>query len=133
MAGSSDGDDSTRAEAQRDRQDRIRDRVIADGFVRTDELATHFGVSIMTVHRALDSLQAQGWLRKVRGGATALPSAVFHGSVGQRMASMSDAKGRLAQAALDLIIPGQSVMLDESTTCLRLAQRHSQSSPTSSP
>lgn len=83
----------------------------------------------MTIHRDLDALQSQGWLRKVRGGATALPSDVFHGDVSQRMAAMADVKRRLAHTALDLVVPGQTIMLDESTTCLHLAQRLAERTP----
>ncbi|MDI3417595.1 DeoR/GlpR family DNA-binding transcription regulator [Streptomyces luteolus] len=114
---------------QRERQQLIRDRVVREGFVRADSLAEQFGVSLMTVHRDLDALQSQGWLRKVRGGATALPSAVFHGDVSQRMAAMADVKQKLAAAALELITPGQTVMIDESTTCLSLAHRLAERAP----
>ncbi|MCP2260005.1 transcriptional regulator, DeoR family [Streptoalloteichus tenebrarius] len=115
--------ESSRVAGQQARQQRIRERVLAEGFVRAEALATDYGVSLMTIHRDLEALQTQGWLRKVRGGASALPSALFHGSVEHRMATMSETKRRLAEAALELVSPGQTVMLDESTTCLHLAQR----------
>lgn len=112
-----------RVEAQEERRRRMRDAVIARGFVRTADLAEQFGVSLMTAHRDLDALQAQGWLRKVRGGATGLPSAQFHGSVAERMATMAQTKQQLARAAATLLVPGQSVLLDDSTTCLLLAHQ----------
>jgi DeoR/GlpR family transcriptional regulator of sugar metabolism len=117
------------AGAQTERRDWIRDRVRDHGFVRIETIAKELDVSVMTVHRDLDALQAQGWLRKVRGGATALPSAAFHGDVGQRMAAMAEVKGRLANAALGLLVRGQTVMLDESTTCLHVAQRLTEKAP----
>lgn len=110
-----------RFDVQEERRRRMREAVIARGFVRTAELAEEFGVSLMTTHRDLDALQAQGWLRKVRGGATGLPSAQFHGSVGERMATMAQTKRLLARAAATLLVPGQTVLLDDSTTCLLLA------------
>ncbi|MER0484162.1 DeoR/GlpR family DNA-binding transcription regulator [Streptomyces sp. Edi2] len=112
-----------RVEAQEERRRRMRDAVIARGFVRTADLAEQFDVSLMTAHRDLDALQAQGWLRKVRGGATGLPSAQFHGSVAERMATMAQTKQQLARAAATLLVPGQSVLLDDSTTCLLLAHQ----------
>ncbi|GGM80395.1 DeoR family transcriptional regulator [Longimycelium tulufanense] len=118
-----------RVDRQRDRQQRIRDRVVSEGFVRTESLVAEFGVSLMTIHRDLDALQAQGWLRKIRGGATALPSAMFHGDVAHRMATQADTKRRLARAALDLVTPGQTIMIDESTTGLYLAQRLTERAP----
>ncbi|OQO89580.1 DeoR family transcriptional regulator [Saccharomonospora piscinae] len=107
----------------------IRDRVRADGAVRASALAAEFGVSVMTVHRDLDALQAQGWLVRVRGGATAAPSPAFHGDIAQRRATMVQAKRALARAALELVRPGDTVMLDESTTCLALAERLAERTP----
>ncbi|TJZ57085.1 DeoR/GlpR transcriptional regulator [Streptomyces piniterrae] len=118
-----------RVEAQEERRRRIRDSVIARGFVRTADLAEEFGTSLMTAHRDLDALQAQGWLRKVRGGATGLPSAQFHGSVAERMATMAQTKQLLARAAATLLVPGQTVLLDDSTTCLLLANEATEHTP----
>ncbi|GAA2442549.1 MULTISPECIES: DeoR/GlpR family DNA-binding transcription regulator [Streptomyces] len=119
----------TRTDAQEERRRRVRELVTAKGFARTNDLADEFGVSVMTVHRDLDALQAQGWLRKVRGGASCLPSTQFHGSVGERMTTMARTKHRLARAAADLLAPGQIVMLDDSTTCLSLARQMADRTP----
>lgn len=110
------------AVGQRERQGRIREQVIANGFVRAEQLAEEFSVALITIHRDLDSLQQQGWLRKVRGGATAQPSSLFHGDIHYRTQAMGEAKEEIAQCALKLIEPGQSLMLDESTTGLYLAR-----------
>lgn len=108
--------------APRDRREQIRLRVVDEGFVRIEDLAEAFGVSLMTIHRDLDALQTQGWLRKVRGGATAQPSALHHGDVRHRAQTMITAKEQLAASALELVEPGQSVMVDESTTGLAVAK-----------
>jgi DeoR/GlpR family transcriptional regulator of sugar metabolism len=108
--------------APRDRREQIRLRVVEEGSVRVEDLAETFGVSLMTIHRDLDVLQTQGWLRKVRGGATAQPSTLHHGDVQHRSHSMVAAKEELAECALELVEPGQSVMVDESTTGLALAR-----------
>jgi DeoR/GlpR family transcriptional regulator of sugar metabolism len=107
--------------APRARRDRIKGRVVDEGFVRIEQLADELGVTPMTIRRDLDYLQAQGWLRKVRGGATAQASTAFHGDVRHRTQAMAEQKSALARAALRLVRPGQSVMLDESTTGLALA------------
>lgn len=106
---------------QASRRQLIRERVAADGFVRSAELAADFGVSLMTVHRDLDTLQAEGWLRKMRGGATSLPSVDYQGTVAQRNDTEGELKRLLSAAALELVEPGQTIMLDDSTTCLPLA------------
>jgi len=122
----STGEESTSAAGQsldqRERQEKIRERVIADGIVRSEQLAEEFSVTLMTIHRDLDVLQHQGWLRKIRGGATAQPSALFHGDIRYRMQAMKEAKEKLARTAIKMITQGQSIILDESTTALHLAQ-----------
>ncbi|MFD1934925.1 MULTISPECIES: DeoR/GlpR family DNA-binding transcription regulator [Nonomuraea] len=105
----------------RERRDQIRQFVASEGFVRMEQLAEAHGVSLMTIHRDLDVLQSEGWLRKVRGGATAQPSALYHGDVRHRMQAMAEAKRRLAEEAVKLVEPGSSVMIDESTTGLAVA------------
>jgi DeoR/GlpR family transcriptional regulator of sugar metabolism len=110
------------AASQRARQERIRRQVASQGSARIHDLAETFGVSSMTIHRDLDVLQSQGWLRKVRGGATAEPSALFHGDFGHRSNAMLPAKQAIAAAAVELIRPGQAVILDDSTTALSLAE-----------
>lgn len=104
-----------------ERRDEIRARVAERGHVRIDELASEHGVSPMTIHRDLDDLQASGWLRKVRGGATAVPSTMHHGDVAHRMDSMAPEKRALARAAVRHVRPGDSVIVDESTTGLAVA------------
>lgn len=113
----------TRTDGQEERRGRLRELVTTKGFVRTSDLAAGFGVSVMTIHRDLDALQAQGWLRKVRGGASCLPSTQFHGSVGERMTTMAQTKQRLARAAAEELVPGQIVVIDDSTTCLGLTRQ----------
>lgn len=91
------------------------------GFVRIDVLAEEHGVSAMTIHRDLEDLEGHGWLRKVRGGATAVPSSMHHGDVRHRLGTMPAAKQALARAAIEHVSTGQSVMVDESTTALAMA------------
>ena len=53
-----------------DRQKAIMDLLIAEGEVDLDALCDRYSVSRMTAHRDLDDLEAAGFLRKIRGGAT---------------------------------------------------------------
>lgn len=106
----------------RERRDRIRATVTAAGHARIEDLVAEHGVSVMTVHRDLDALERAGWLRKVRGGATAEPSAVFHGDVDHRMRTMTAEKRQIARAAVRFVSPGQAVAIDDSTTALEAAR-----------
>lgn len=105
---------------QNERREQIRRQVLGDGFARIDELARTFGTSVMTVHRDLDALQEQGWLTKIRGGATANPTALAEVGVIQRAATMSGEKARIAATAAHLLRTGQTVFVDDSTTALAL-------------
>ncbi len=111
-----------RMSSVRERREQIRSLVADEGFVRIEDLVEAYGVSLMTIHRDLDLLQSQGWLRKIRGGATAQPSPFHHGDVRHRAQTMVAAKQELAEHAIALIEPGQSVIVDESTTGLALAR-----------
>lgn len=112
----------TRLSRQADRQRAMSDAVMAEGAVRIDQLAERFGISIMTVHRDLDELEARGLLHKSRGVATALSSSLVESSDVYRAGKQLTEKKALAQAALEFIEPGESVFLDDSTTVLELAR-----------
>ncbi|MEV5707499.1 DeoR/GlpR family DNA-binding transcription regulator [Actinoallomurus sp. NPDC052274] len=122
MAEDATGPAASDAAGARERREKIRQRVVDEGFVHVKSLAEAFDVSVMTIHRDLDELQSNGWLRKVRGGATAQPSAIYHGDVRHRLQAMAEAKRQLAQAAIELVSPGSSIMIDESTTGLAVAE-----------
>lgn len=104
------------------RQRQILDHVLEAGSASAAELVTLTGRSLMTVHRDLEDLASRGLLRKFHGGVSALPTSVFESSSDFRMQRRTEAKATLARAAVDLIEPGMSVMLDDSTTVLALAR-----------
>ncbi|MBC7724865.1 MAG: DeoR/GlpR transcriptional regulator [Burkholderiaceae bacterium] len=102
------------------RQRQISDLVLARGSISAQDLVDEFDVSLMTVHRDLDELEKRGVLRKVRGGVTAQPSSVFEALMPYRLSAMADEKQRLAEFALRYVEPGMSLMLDDSTTVLKM-------------
>jgi len=104
------------------RQRRIIDRVVEQGFASVAELVEDAGVSVMTIHRDLDDLAGRGLLRRVHGGVSALPTGVFESSSEFRMQRQVEAKDALARTALGFVEPGMSVLLDDSTTALALAR-----------
>ncbi|WP_327357916.1 DeoR/GlpR family DNA-binding transcription regulator [Streptomyces sp. NBC_01304] len=106
----------------KDRRKKIADRVLAEGSVSIDDLVRDLGVSQMTVHRDLDTLEQQGWLRKVRGGATAAPNALYESNTRWRGNEMVEAKEAICAAALSVSEPGQAVIIDDSSTVRPLAQ-----------
>jgi DeoR/GlpR family transcriptional regulator of sugar metabolism len=111
------------------RHAQIAELVLTQPFVAVKDLARMFDVSLMTIHRDLDELEAQGILRKVRGGATPQPSSIFESNVRYRITVARAEKQALANFALTLIEPGQAVILDDSTTVLTLARLVSSVTP----
>ena len=104
------------------RREVIRDRVLQSGSVRITELASDLGVTAMTIHRDLNVLESQGWLRKVRGGATVDVNAGIDTTVRHRLTVTTEAKNQIARCALQFLDGADAVMLDDSTTALRLAE-----------
>jgi DeoR family glycerol-3-phosphate regulon repressor len=99
-----------------------------NGFVSISDLALELNVSGMTVRRDLDLLGKRGLLTRTHGGA--VPNAV--GGVAafdsdepafeQRMRVNPLQKSSIAQAAANLVGPGESLGLDVGTSVLSLAQ-----------
>ncbi|WP_327129604.1 DeoR/GlpR family DNA-binding transcription regulator [Streptomyces sp. NBC_01727] len=100
----------------------IAEHVLKHGTASGTELAELTGVSLMTVHRDLDELARRGVLRRFRGGVSALPSTVFESNLDYRLGVHVAEKEAIAAAAVELVEPGMSVMLDDSTTALALAR-----------
>ena len=115
-----DASNGSRQNRQAARQRAITEAVMSAGAVRIEDLAERFGISQMTVHRDLDELEGRGLLRKSRGVATALSTALVESSDVYRSGRELPEKEAIAQAALEFIEPGQTIILDDSTTTLHL-------------
>jgi DeoR/GlpR family transcriptional regulator of sugar metabolism len=105
-----------------DRQDHITQFVLERGSVTVDDLVDLFGVSRMTIHRDLDELESLGVLRKVRNGATAQPSNLFESDYRYRNTKQLAEKVAVCRLAIKYIEPGQSIIVDDSTTVLQIAK-----------
>ena len=118
------GDGSGKSGSERviRRQGLIAEYVTEQGSAAVKDLAERFDVSLITIHRDLDELERQGMVRKLRGYVTAEPSSLFDSNVRYRLRVARQEKEALARFALTQIEPGQSVLLDESTTALAVAK-----------
>ncbi len=112
-----------------ERQRVILDHVLQEGSATVADLADLTGRSLMTVHRDLEDLAARQLVRKFHGGVSALPTSVFESSSDFRRLRKAQEKAALAEVAASFIEPGMSVMLDDSTTVLALAERLSERAP----
>ena len=107
---------------QSERLDAITELVLGAGTMRIDELAEVFGVSTMTIHRDLDTLDGKGILRKSRGFVAAVATSLFEAGTEYRARQAKADKEAVSRAAFSLVEPGQAVILDDSTTGLYLAE-----------
>lgn len=111
------------------RLDALSEYVMSEGSVRIEDLPARFDVSLMTVHRDIDLLARKGILRKTRGVVSAISSSLYEASTAYRSRLMHVEKRSIAARALELIEPGQSIILDDSTTGMYLANELSGKCP----
>lgn len=105
----------------RQRRQKMLSHIRGSEFVRIQDLSRSFGVSEVTVRSDLDILARDGGIRRVRGGAVRIlqsePELVFE----ERTATFAEEKRAIARAAVDLLAPGDSVILDVGTTTMAIA------------
>jgi DeoR family glycerol-3-phosphate regulon repressor len=84
-----------------------------DGVIQLDPAADELGVSVMTVRRDIQQLDAEGVVRRVRGGAVA---PVRPRAFGERAATRASAKAAIARKAVALVPDDGAAAFDASTT-----------------
>ena len=105
------------------RRSAIADLLRDSGAITVTEVETRFGVSPMTARRDLAELERRGVVRRTHGGGV-LPTVSAHeDSFARRLKVAQHAKRRLAEEAVALLAPRQTVFLDSSTTSHFVAQR----------
>ena len=115
-----DTETDDRAVGPKERRRVLVDYVLPLGSAQIEELASHFGVSRMTVHRDLTALEEQGVVRRVHGGVTVRSSNLVESTFLYRSRLADREKDAIAAAAAELIEPGQAIIVDDSTTAGRL-------------
>jgi DeoR/GlpR family transcriptional regulator of sugar metabolism len=95
----------------------------SSGTVRVADLAGVLGVSEMTVRRDIDTLDAEGQLLRVHGGATRTGtfSAIEPGFV-SKSAQETEAKQAIAAEALSLLRPDMTLLISGGTTTYEFAR-----------
>ncbi len=88
-----------------------------------DTLAERFGVSGMTIRRDLQALSDHGRVIRTHGGAAPAQRISFEFRFLERTRHRAAEKDQIAAVAASLVQPGDSVLLDSSTTTLAIARR----------
>lgn len=104
------------------RRDTILRLLGAAGFVSVSGLTRDLGVSDMTVRRDLRKLEADGALTVVHGGASLVTASPRGGGFAGRVRRQLDAKLDIARAAVELIPPETSIVLDAGTSVFEVAK-----------
>ncbi len=101
----------------------IIDTLNKQGRCLVADLAKQMEVSEVTVRQDLDALEREGLLRRTHGGAI-LPSKIgFERPFQVEETSFKTQKERIAQAAAELVSPGDTLILDVGTTVSALARK----------
>jgi DeoR/GlpR family transcriptional regulator of sugar metabolism len=105
-----------------ERRQAVLRRLTTRGEVGFADLAEEFGVSEMTIRRDLETLEAEGLARRVRGGAISVVSSSYEPPLAVRATTASDAKVAIGAAAAALVNDGDTVIVDVGTTTRELAR-----------
>lgn len=106
----------------RERQDVIHRLLRSKRFASVRELASTTNVSSMTIRRDLEALEAAGVVNRVFGGAQMIDPPVPEQVYGERLGQNRRAKEQIAARAASLVVDGDTVALDGSTTAVYLAR-----------
>ncbi len=105
------------------RRSAIAELLRDSGAVSVTEVEERFSVSPMTARRDLEELQQMGLARRTHGGAV-LPSISAHeDSFAQRVEVATEAKASLADAAVAMLSPRETIFLDSSSTAYFVARK----------
>lgn len=91
--------------------------------VVVSELAKQFDVSEETIRRDLDKLEKEGYVVKTYGGAVISEGAAIELPYVVRKKANVEAKQKIAELAAELIMDGDTLILDASSTALFIAQK----------
>lgn len=106
-----------------ERQRAILEQLRRKGKVTVDELTVFFQVSPPTIRTDLTRLEEQGYLRRTHGGAIAVGNTLFEPPFAERAIWRQSEKRKIAQAAMELVNEGETILLDAGTTCFEIALR----------
>lgn len=105
------------------RQQREADFIANRDSVTLDELCDAFDISSATARRDLATLEEQGFIVRFRGGARSVaPRAVRSLTLASRSSTYVKEKTRIATAAFSLLHDRMSIMLEASSTVLKLTE-----------
>ncbi len=110
---------------KRSRMSQILELVSQQGQMEVAVLAQRLGVSQVTVRKDLDLLEQRGLLRREHGVAVA----GSRDDMNNRLAVHYEQKRRIARRAVQLVSPGETVMIENGSCCALLAEEIARNKP----
>jgi len=104
-----------------ERRERIAQLVADRQTIRVAALVSSFGVTDTSIRRDLAILESEGRLRRVHGGAMAVPGDVRTRWYNEKARYHQAEKQRIGAAAAQLVTPGDILIFDSGTTTLQVA------------
>jgi DeoR/GlpR family transcriptional regulator of sugar metabolism len=105
-----------------ERRQFIADQVSSLGEIEFGSLAEVLGLSEMTIRRDVEILEGQGLVRRVLGGAISIKGTSAEPPFESRTSAAAEEKEHIADAVVDLLTPGETVLLDSGSTVLSVAR-----------
>ena len=106
-----------------ERRARMIQMLQEENVLQVPELAELFDVSLATIRRDLTTLENDGYLRRVYGGAVSLRKPIASGDAFKiRSLEWQNEKAAIGRLAASLVEPGDTVLLDVGTTTLEVAR-----------
>ncbi|USJ86181.1 DeoR/GlpR family DNA-binding transcription regulator [Lactiplantibacillus pentosus] len=103
------------------RQKYILEQLSKNQNIRISDISDQLHISRETIRKDIYTLDNQGLVHAIRGGAT-LPESISETRYGKRQHEEVDEKKAIAQSALGLIHDGDSIFIDYGTTAFQIAE-----------
>ncbi|WP_296876490.1 DeoR/GlpR family DNA-binding transcription regulator [Thomasclavelia sp.] len=107
---------------QEERHNQILAKLNLEGHVQVKELSQDFKVTEDCIRKDLSTLEKNGLLKRVHGGAIQIRENLHAINVNERIEVRLPEKKAIAKKAVELIEPGTMVFLGISTVCLEIAK-----------
>jgi DeoR/GlpR family transcriptional regulator of sugar metabolism len=104
-----------------ERQNAILQFVERQQRVSISQICSRFSISVATARRDLETLEGDGKLERIHGGAVAIRNAPPEPPLSLRAVAQADEKRRIGSRAAQLIEAGETVFLGSGTTVVEVA------------
>jgi len=104
-----------------ERRQKVLHRVKSEGRVSVLQLSQEFGVSEVTVRNDLRALAERKLIVRTHGGAILAGGGLYELTLSSRIQQQVDEKNRIGEAGAAMVLSGDAIILDSSSTALSIA------------